>query len=355
MKKFSSDLIDNFIDISLSQKPNFDNLLKVLQKKIPDRYTLFEFFLNDNLYMQFAGLTEFPKSMEEYYIMRIKAFRAAGYDYCTLPASGFYFASNAKQHDTESRSMNDCSIIEDRETFNKYVWNEPADYDMNVLLSIEDSIPDGMKVIVNGPGGVLENVMELLGYDNLCYLLKDDPKLVEEIFDHVGSRLVKYYEAVLPLDFVGAYISNDDWGFNSQTMMSTEDMRKYVFKWHQRIVETIHSISKPVILHSCGNLNDVYDDVIDYMKFDAKHSYEDKIQPIEEAYEMLNPRIAVVGGIDVDFMVRKSPEEIYNRSCAMLERSKSRGGYALGTGNSVPPYIPAENYIAMAVAAVANR
>jgi len=35
----------------------------------------------------------------------------------------------------------------------------------------------------------------------------------------------------------------------------------------------------------------------------------------------------------------------------MLERTASRGGYALGTGNSVPEYIPYENYIAMVRAA----
>jgi len=354
VKKFDQSMIDNFVDISMSRKPDFNNLLKVLDKKKPDRYTLFEFFLNEELYMRFSRAKEYPKTSSDYNKMRIDAFRGAGYDYCTLSSTGFYLKNNANQHNMKSRSMNECSIIEDRETFDQYIWNNPEDFDMDALCSIEDYIPEGMKIIVNGPGGVLENVMQILGYDNMCYLLADDPQLVQDVFDHVGSRLLKYYEMVLPLDFVGAYISNDDWGFNTQTMMSVEDMRKYVFPWHKRIVDAVHGISKPVILHSCGNLKDVYDDIIDNMKFDAKHSYEDLIQPIEKAYEQYNPRIALVGGIDVDFMVRRSPEEIYNRSCAMLLQTESRGGYALGTGNSVPTYIPAENYIAMAVAAVVN-
>ena len=354
MKKFDQNMIDNYVDFSMSRKPDFNNLLKVLDKKKPDRYTLFEFFLNWDLYRKLSGITDFPATAHDQYVTMIKAFRAAGYDYVTLSASGFYLKNNANQHNKSSRSMNECSIIEDRETYDQYVWNNPDDFGMEALLSVEGDIPEGMKVIVHGPGGVLENVMQILGYDNMCYLLADDPQLVQDVFDHVGSRLLRYYERALPLDYVGAYISNDDWGFNTQTMMSVEDMRKYVFPWHKRIVDIVHGINKPVILHSCGNLKDVYDDIIDYIKFDAKHSYEDLIQPIEQAYEMLNPRIAVVGGIDVDFMVRRSLEEIYDRSCAMLLQTESRGGYALGTGNSVPPYIPAENYLAMTAAAVMN-
>jgi uroporphyrinogen decarboxylase len=31
----------------------------------------------------------------------------------------------------------------------------------------------------------------------------------------------------------------------------------------------------------------------------------------------------------------------------MIERTAARGGYALGTGNSIPDYVPIENYLAM--------
>lgn len=31
----------------------------------------------------------------------------------------------------------------------------------------------------------------------------------------------------------------------------------------------------------------------------------------------------------------------------MLQLSEQKGGYALGTGNSVPEYVPQDNYLAM--------
>jgi uroporphyrinogen decarboxylase len=170
---------------------------------------------------------------------------------------------------------------------------------------------------------------------------------VKDIFDAVGQRLVRYYEICAAYESVGALIVNDDWGFKTSTMLSPADMRRYVFGWTKKIVEAIHKTGKPAILHSCGNLERVMDDIIDDMKFDAKHSFEDVIIPIEQAYEKWGGRIAILGGIDMDFMCRSTPEQIRQRCQAMLMKTATKGGYALGTGNSVPEYVPFDNYIAM--------
>ena len=58
-----------------------------------------------------------------------------------------------------------------------------------------------------------------------------------------------------------------------------------------------------------------------------------------------------MGGIDIDFLTRKSPEEIYDRSIRLLAKTFDKGGYALGSGNSIPSYVPRENYHAMIKAA----
>ena len=51
-------------------------------------------------------------------------------------------------------------------------------------------------------------------------------------------------------------------------------------------------------------------------------------------------------------MVKAAPEEIRARARKMLEKGMEKGGYALGTGNSVPEYVPQENYFAMTAAAL---
>jgi len=212
-----------------------------------------------------------------------------------------------------------------------------------------------MRLTVRGPGGVLENAIGLVGFQNLCIMIYDDPLLVSDLFEAIGSRFVEYYRIAARYDVVCACTSNDDWGFKSQTMLSPADMRRYVFPWHKRIVEVIHAAGKPVLLHSCGFFDEIIEDVIEDMKYDARHSYEDTICPVEDAYERFQGRIAILGGIDVDFVIRHTPEEVYARSAAMLERAATRGGYALGTGNSVPDYVPDDHYFAMIRAAHDGR
>ena len=329
------------------REPDFNNLLKILERGRPDRPTLFEFFLNEGLYKKLAGVG--PDSNYaglDKIKTDIKAYTHAGYDYTTVQGSDFRFTSERRQG-KKSISLNQGAVIHDRHSFKEYPWPDPDSYDYSRLDSLAPELPEGMKFIVWGDGGVLENVIQLTGYDNLCYMIADDPGLVRDLFYEVGSRFARDYEICAGYESVGALISNDDWGFNTQTMLSAADLRKYVFPWHKKIVGAIHAEGKPAILHSCGQLESVIDDIIGDMKFDAKHSYEDGIIPVEQAYDRWGGRIAVFGGIGMDFLCRADPEEVHRRSCGMLEKSAGKGCYALGSGNSIPSYVPDKNYLAM--------
>jgi uroporphyrinogen decarboxylase len=335
-------------------KPNFENLLTVFRGKVPERPTLFEFFLNDRLHQKLAPLTDtetdLPYARER---QVLQAYLRAGYDHVNVRIPNFDFPSY-RQYETRTISINEGGIISDRASFEAYPWPDPETADYAVLDTLAAELPDGMRLIAYGPNGVLENVIQIVGFETLCFLLADDPSLVGEIFDQVGARLVRYYEIVSAHSAVGACIDNDDWGFKTQTMLSPRQMRQFVFPWHKRIVAAVHATGKPVVLHSCGHFERILEDM-DEIGIDARHSYEDTIIPVEEAYEKYHHRFAIFGGMDVDFVCRATPEEVYQRAKAMLDRTATRGGYALGTGNSVPDYVPDENYFAMIRAALEFR
>jgi len=335
----------------MTRKPDFENLLAVLHRKVPARPTLFEFFLNGPLYARLAQ-RPVPEKWTGLDFARtgMQAYERAGYDYYTVHPSDLRFPTKEHAHQA-SRSMNDLAMISDRASFNAYPWPDAEKADISRLDVLGKELPKGMKMIPYGPCGVLENTMAIVGYENICLIIEDDPELATDIFHSVGSCMLRYYERFVGHPAIGACIVNDDWGFNSQPMLSPAQMRQYVFPWHKKIVDAIHGVGKPAILHSCGNLASIMDDIIDVIGFEAKHSYEDKIQPVEEAYEQYGSRIAILGGIDLDFVCRSTPEAIFQRSHAILERTAKRGGYALGTGNSIPAYVPDENYFAMISAA----
>jgi uroporphyrinogen decarboxylase len=335
-------------------EPDFDNLLAVLRGQVPSRPTLFEFFLNERLHQRLAPRTQ-AESEAPYAAQRqvAAAFQRAGYDYVNVLVPGFEFPSE-RVTGTRTISINEGGLIHDLGSFESYQWPDPEAADYAILDALATDLPPGMKLIGYGPNGVLETAIQIVGFNTLCYLLADDPGLAGDIFEQIGTRLERYYEIVAAHPAVGACIDNDDWGFKTQTMFSPRQMRKYVFPWNHRIVAAIHTAGKPVILHSCGHFDRILEDMV-AMGIDGRHSYEDNILPVEVAYELYRDKFAILGGIDVDFICRAKPEAVYERAKALLRQTAESGGYALGTGNSVPDYVPDENYFAMLRAALELR
>jgi uroporphyrinogen decarboxylase len=343
-------------------QPDFQNLADILARQKPSRPTLFEYFMNEGLLCAFAGqqLSDDDDSLEHIRIL-IKAFVNAGYDYVLLPSwnlDGFKFWQReplvfpTRAFDTlATRSLNSSAIIVDRASFQSYPWPDPDKEDYSVYQILADELPSDMKIVISGTSGILETAIDLVGYERLCLMTLADEKLVHDIFEAIGSCILRYYEICASYDKVGALMGNDDWGFKTQTLLSPGTLRKFVFPWHKKIVEVCHAAGKYAILHSCGNLELIMDDIIDDMKYDGKHSFEDAICPVEEACAKWGQRIAILGGIDVDYLCAHPSDAIYRRAKQLLDSSRDRGGYALGSGNSIPPYVPFENYVAMIKAA----
>lgn len=118
-----------------------------------------------------------------------------------------------------------------------------------------------------------------------------------------------------------------------------------------RFADLIHRAGKPFLWHSCGNIFSIMEDVIP-LGIDAKHSNEDIIAPFDRWIELYGDRIGLLGGVDVDLLCQKAPAEIVERVADMGRRFREKSrGYALGSGNSIPDYIPVEGYLAMLEAA----
>ncbi|GAG89925.1 unnamed protein product, partial [marine sediment metagenome] len=65
------------------REPNFNDMLKVLNKEKPERPTLFEFFLHERLYEKLSGLKLNGNLLNDSRVY-IKAYKNAGYDYTTV-------------------------------------------------------------------------------------------------------------------------------------------------------------------------------------------------------------------------------------------------------------------------------
>lgn len=330
-------------------KPDFNLFLKALRGGGTARPVLFDFLMSEHIAEPLAGKPE-DDSAFAWQKRNIRVMRELGYDYAPALAPSFFFPAKEAHH-KESMTMDETQVVKDWADLEKYPWQEPDERIPEHIERLARVVPEGMKLFVWGPGGVQENAISILGFDNMMTKLYEDPALVRAVVDGVGSRLLRYYELALQAGGVGVIMCNDDWGFKTQTMMSPRHMREYIFPWHRAAVEAAHRAGVPATLHSCGAHREVMDDIIDGIGYDGKHSYEDAIQPVENAWDEYGGRICIMGGMDMDFLCRATPEDVYARARAMLIKTREKGRYMLGTGNSLARYLPLPQYEAMRRAA----
>jgi uroporphyrinogen decarboxylase len=258
-------------------------------------------------------------------------------------------AADTAPYVQRDRSWNDQhqGVITSWETFEKYRWPKIEDFDFSSFEILTRVLPEGMGLMLSHAGGPYEVLSALMSYEGLCLALYDDFTLVKAVADRVGELMLRYYQHLLTFDRVVAIFPGDDMGFRTATLIGPDHLRSLTLPWHRRYAELAHARGVPYFLHSCGNLLGIMDTLIDEVGIDGKHSYEDAIIPVEEFQARFGQRIAVLGGLDVHTLSIGTPEDVRRRTRQLIDTCAPRGRYAIGSGNSIPSYIPAENYLAM--------
>lgn len=243
--------------------------------------------------------------------------------------------------------------IQDRVDFERYPWAElPRRFWAKAepeIASLKQHLVDGSGIVGGVGNGPFEIVSDLVGFEYLCLMLADDSELVGDIFARVGDLLVELWDGILrELDTRLAVARiGDDLGFKTGTMLDPTSIRRWVVPGYRRVVERVHAAGKPFLLHSCGCIFDVMDDLL-AAGIDAKHSNEDAIAPFDRWRQAYGNRLGLFGGVDVDRICQEAPSDIEAWVYEHGQRWRTEGrGWALGSGNSIPGYVPEDGYRAM--------
>jgi len=343
--------------------PDFEALRKcILREGEPDRVHYVELFMDQPIMDQVAKRFDLVRGLDPGdplfpVQLRIAVYQFLGYDSVNARPTGLAFPRDvlkaadttaiAAQARAERTWTNEHQgPISSWDDFERYPWPDPKACDTTEIEWVQKNLPDGMAIQASCCQ-IMEQVTWLMGYETLCLKLYDDPALVDAMFEKVGSIWVDYVGLCVQFERVGIIFGSDDMGFKTQTMIAPEILREKALPWHTRAAQVAHEHGKLYLLHSCGNLESIMDDLIDDVKIDAKHSFEDAICPVTEMNKRYGSRVALLGGIDMDFLCRSSEEQIRRRVRATLDACQPGGGYCLGTGNSVANYIPVDNYLVM--------
>jgi uroporphyrinogen decarboxylase len=335
-------------------EPDYRAVEEVMRNRKPARLPLYEHtinppFMEQVLGIQFSHLLQGDRSDVEAYFKHYCGFyRKMTYDTVSfevtvtdqLPGHGAILGGRP-------------GPIRNRQDFERYPWDDLPDLYWQAaekqFLAIDQMMPAGMKAIGGVGNGIFEISEDLVGMEYLAYLQADDAPLHAELYRKIGDLMYGLWDTFLRRfgDGFAACRMGDDLGYKSGLLTSPETIRKLIMPQYKRIIGLIHAYGKPFLWHSCGCIFDIMDEMID-LGIDAKHSNEDQIAPFDQWIDLYGGRIGLLGGIDVNLLCQEKPAEVRRIVLENGLRFRKRAcGYALGSGNSIPEYVPVDGYLAM--------
>lgn len=334
-------------------QPDYRNILEVLFNRRPARLPLYEHhidvpFISKYLNREIIPEGEKPADYEQYYRAITGFWKDMTYD-----AFDFEAAICDIFPDHGAINGGRPGPIQTMDDFNKYPFEEIPEIFWNTytphLEALRKVMPQGMKAYGGCGYGIFESSEDLVGFEYLCTMQYLDPELFQKVYQRIGdlyaelwSEMIRRYD-----DLFVFYRMGDDLGFKTSTLLEPDTIRRFIIPQYKRVIDLVHQSGKKFLLHSCGNIFSVMDDLIN-AGIDAKHSNEDQIAPFEKWIELYNDRIGLFGGIDVNVLTLNGYDEVYR---IVLEKGtefrKMAKGYGIGSGNSIPDYVPPESFKAM--------
>jgi len=203
-----------------------------------------------------------------------------------------------------------------------------------------------MKLIVQ-LGYVFMGTWQVMGFENFAYQLADDPGFVQAVIEKLATSQMAVLEALLQYDCVGAIWMPDDLAYNSGPMVSPRVYQQYIYPWYVHIVERSHQANIPVGLHSDGDLTRLLPDLI-ACGFDCIHPFEPPLNDIVKIKREWGHRIALAGNIDLKHtLCDGTPQTVKAEVCYKSGQLAPGGGWLVGSSNSIPEFVPIENYRAL--------
>lgn len=198
--------------------------------------------------------------------------------------------------------------------------------------------------------GLMESTWEGFGLENFARMLAR-PKHIKKVFDDRGEFALEMVKRVIEWgEENGAVLLFDDYGYKKGLFMSPRNYQKYVFPWITRICDTAHKAGLKVIVHSCGDIYQILEDLI--------NAGVDALNPIEPTtanpeYDIFKlkkthgDKICFIGNVSPQDLSDKDPKSIREYTKKLIKEVAPGGGFILSSGHSINPAVKLENYLAM--------
>ncbi|HNS19111.1 MAG TPA: uroporphyrinogen decarboxylase family protein [Sedimentisphaerales bacterium] len=139
----------------------------------------------------------------------------------------------------------------------------------------------------------------------------------------------------------------DDWGHQRGVLMGPDLWRRFIKPRFRMMCELVKSKGKLVMLHSCGKVDELFDDLIE-CGLDIFNPFQPEVMDVFDVKKRYGDRLTFYGGISIQ---RTLPfgtvQQVRDEVRRLLDVVGADGGYIASPSHDIPGDAKPENLAAM--------